>query len=72
LDYPEDPAELRRLLQNMNLVSDDGHLTLAGVLLFAERPECLKPQFVIKVIRYPGGYFQYPQPNSGFIRETFF
>ena len=53
-DYPEDPAEVARLLQNMNLASDEGYLTLAGVLLFTERPEWIKPQFVIKAIRYPG------------------
>jgi len=29
-------------------------LNLAGILLFAERPEWIKPQFVIKAIRYPG------------------
>ena len=51
---PETPAELTQLLQNMNLAADDGHLNLAGVLMFAERPEWIKPQFVIKAIRYPG------------------
>lgn len=51
---PEAPAELTRLLQNMNLASDDGNLNLAGVLMFSERPEWIKPQFVLKAIRYPG------------------
>ena len=51
---PDAPAELTQLLQNMNLATDDGHLNLAGVLLFAEQPEWIKPQFVIKAIRYPG------------------
>jgi ATP-dependent DNA helicase RecG len=51
---PESPAALIRLLQNMNLATDSGHLNLAGVLMFAERPEWIKPQFVIKAIRYPG------------------
>jgi predicted HTH transcriptional regulator len=51
----------------MNLASDDGYLTIAGVLLFAERPEWIKPQYVIKAIRYPGRHFQYPLPDSGFI-----
>lgn len=51
---PDSPAELTRLLQNMNLATDDGSLNLAGVLMFAERPEWIKPQFVIKAIRYPG------------------
>jgi ATP-dependent DNA helicase RecG len=53
-DYPESPADLTRLLQNMNLATDAGLLNLAGVLMFAERPEWIKPQFVIKAIRYPG------------------
>jgi ATP-dependent DNA helicase RecG len=52
--YPDDPKELTRLLQNMNLATDDGVLNLAGLLLFAERPELIKPQFVVKAIRYPG------------------
>ena len=29
-------------------------LNLAGVLLFAERPEWIKPLFIVKAIRYPG------------------
>ena len=33
---------------------DDGRLNLAGVLLFAEQPEWIVPQFVVKAIRYPG------------------
>lgn len=38
----------------MNLATDDGFLNLAGALMFAERPEWIKPQFVVKAIRYPG------------------
>jgi len=53
-EFPDDAAELTRLLQNMNLATDVGMLNLAGVLMFAERPEWIKPQFVIKAIRYPG------------------
>jgi len=53
-EFPDSPAELTHLLQNMNLATDDGMLNLAGVLLFAERPEWIKPQFVVKAIRYPG------------------
>ncbi|KLK87253.1 ATP-dependent DNA helicase RecG [Methanoculleus sediminis] len=52
--YPDSPEELLTLLQNMNLAADNGMLNLAGVLLFAERPEWIKPQFIIKAIRYPG------------------
>ena len=54
LPYPDAPEELLRLLQNMNLATDEGVLNLAGVLLFAERPEWIKPQFILKAIRYPG------------------
>jgi ATP-dependent DNA helicase RecG len=53
-DFPEDPAELTLMLKNMNLATDDGMLNLAAVLMFAERPEWILPQFVVKSIRYPG------------------
>jgi len=52
--YPDSQAELTRLLQNMNLATEDGRLNLAGVLIFAEKPEWIVPQFVVKAIRYPG------------------
>ena len=54
MDFPDAPQERLILLQNMNLATDDGQLNLAGVLLFAERPEWIKPQFIVKAIRYPG------------------
>jgi ATP-dependent DNA helicase RecG len=54
LEYPDSVEERTRLLQNMNLATDDGHLNLGGVLLFAEQPEWIVPQFVVKAIRYPG------------------
>jgi ATP-dependent DNA helicase RecG len=54
LEYPDTAQERLMLLQNMNLAADDGLLNLAGVLLFAERPEWIKPQFIVKAIRYPG------------------
>ncbi len=53
-DYPDSPAERLKLLQNMDLATDNGMLNLAGVLIFAERPEWIKPQFIVKAIRYPG------------------
>jgi len=53
-EYPDSTSELTRLLQNMNLATHDGRLNLAGVLLFAEQPEWIVPQFVVKAIRYPG------------------
>jgi len=43
-----------KLLQNMNLATDNGSLNLACVLLFTERPEWIKPQFIVKAVRYPG------------------
>lgn len=52
--FPESPEELLKLLQNMNLATDEGLLNLAGALLFAERPEWIKPQFVVKAIFYAG------------------
>lgn len=54
IDYPETTDTLTQLLQNMGLATDEGYLNLAGVLLFAERPQWIKPQFVVKAIRYPG------------------
>ena len=53
-DFPDSRDDLIRLLQNMNLVTDDGYLNLAAVLMFVERPEWIKPQFLVKAIRYPG------------------
>ena len=52
--FPDSRAELVRLLQNMNLATESGMLNLAGVLLFAEKPELIKPQFVVKAIKFPG------------------
>ncbi len=54
LEYPDKVVDLQQLLQNMNLAVESGMLNLAGVLLFAEQPELIKPQFVVKAIRYPG------------------
>jgi ATP-dependent DNA helicase RecG len=53
-DLPESPEALGRLLQNMNLTVKEGRLNLAAVLLFAERPEWIAPQFIVKAVRYPG------------------
>jgi len=52
--YPDSPEKLITILRNMNLATDDGMLNLAGVLLFAEKPDWIKPQFIVKAIRYPG------------------
>lgn len=53
-DYPNDPEEMIQLLQNLNLATPDGRLNLAGLLMFCEKPQLIKPQFVLKAIRYPG------------------
>jgi len=52
-ELPDDGDELARLLENMNLARD-GKLNLAGLLLFAERPQSVRPAFVVKAVRYPG------------------
>jgi ATP-dependent DNA helicase RecG len=54
MDLPERPDALLALLQNMNLACNEGTLNLAGVLLFSERPEWIKPEFIIKAVSYPG------------------
>ncbi len=38
----------------MNLACDGGTLNLAGALLFAEKPEWIKPEFMVKAVSYPG------------------
>ena len=53
-EFPDAPQDRVQLLQNMNLATDDGLLNLAGVLLFAEQPEWIKPQFIVKAMHYPG------------------
>ena len=52
--YSDQVAEQLRLLQNLNLATDNGRLNLAGLLLFGEHPERVKPQFIVKAVRYPG------------------
>lgn len=53
-DYPDSPDERVSLLKNLNLADDDGRLNLAGVLLFAEHPDWIVPQFIVKAVRFPG------------------
>ena len=54
LEYPNSKKELAKLLQNLNLATDNGVLNFAGVLLFAEKPELILSQFIVKAIRFPG------------------
>lgn len=46
-------SSLEQLLRNLKLMKDD-NLTLAGVLLFAQTPERIKPQFIIKAVAFVG------------------
>ena len=38
LSVPAKAQDLARVMRNMNLATDDGHLNLAGLLLFGEHP----------------------------------
>jgi len=53
-DYPDSADNLVGLLKNLNLADNDGRLNLAGVLLFAEHPDWIVPQFIVKAVRFPG------------------
>jgi ATP-dependent DNA helicase RecG len=53
MKLPETDARLSKLLENMNLAKD-AHLNLAGLLLFGERPQFIKPSFIVKAVSYPG------------------
>ncbi|MGM0609000.1 MAG: RNA-binding domain-containing protein [Candidatus Muiribacteriota bacterium] len=54
IELPEDEEELLNLLKNMNLATDEQVLNLAGVLLFSENPQWIKPEFIVKAVTYPG------------------
>lgn len=51
-NVPADVAQIKILLNNMNLASGD-NLNLAGVMLFAKSPQFIKPAFILKAINYP-------------------
>jgi len=51
---PEEKAELLRVVTNMNLAAEDGHLNLAGLMMFGRHPEFLVPQFCVKAVRING------------------
>ena len=52
-DLPSSDTEKLQLLENMNL-STNGRLNLAGLLLFGNKPELYKPEFVIKAVSFAG------------------
>lgn len=54
LALPARKADQIRLLRNLNLASETGNLNLAGLLLFAEQPQLLRPEFSVKAISYTG------------------
>ena len=53
-EYPQSEEDLLRLLQNLDLATDDGRLNLAAVLMFTEHPDRIVPLCIVKAIRYPG------------------
>lgn len=51
--FPDSNEERLKLLENMNLVSNH-HLNLAGLLLFADKPQLYKPAFILKAVTFAG------------------
>lgn len=45
---------LSRILSNLDLLSPDGLLNIAGTLLFATEPHLRLPAFIIKAVSFPG------------------
>ena len=43
-----------QLLKNLQIMTDDGRLTLAGLLFFGKRPQMYEPSFVIKAVSFYG------------------
>jgi ATP-dependent DNA helicase RecG len=50
---PDIREEQLKLLENMNL-SRNKHLNLAGLLLFGDKPQLYKPEFIIKAVAFAG------------------
>ena len=53
MKLPDSNTRLAKLLENMNLAKD-ARLNLAGLLLFGENPQFIKPAFTVKAVSYPG------------------
>ena len=49
----EDPFQLEQVLESLKLITN-GRLTLAGLLLFGNRPERIRPQFIVKAVAFVG------------------
>lgn len=52
-DFPASGLNLEKVLQNMNLAKD-GKLTLAGLLLFGDNVQNLKPYCLVRAVAFPG------------------
>ena len=50
---PDSNEERLKLLENMNL-STNNQLNLAGLLLFGDKPQLYKPEFVVKAVTFAG------------------
>lgn len=50
---PKSQLKRLQLLEHMSLATK-GCLNLAGLLLFSEKPQLFKPQFIIKAVCFPG------------------
>ncbi len=50
---PDSNIERLKLLENMNL-STNNQLNLAGLLLFGNKPQLYKPEFVVKAVTFAG------------------
>ena len=61
-----------KILQHLNLMSDDGRLTNASLLLFAKRPQHFFPTSEIKCAQFYGYTVQKPVPFYQVFRGGFF
>jgi hypothetical protein len=62
---------LNRVLQNMGLASGD-HLTLAGLLLFADTPQSFRPVLNIQCASFLGNDISGPKPDYSLHRSVHF
>lgn len=67
--------DLPRLLENLALANGN-YLNLAGLLLFGENPQIVKPSFIIKSIFFPGttndmDYYLDKEDHTGHFKEVF-
>ena len=59
---PDADAERIRLLQDMNLATEEGFLNLACALLFTAHPEWIVPQFPVRAARFPPFWTKHGSP----------